>query len=176
MGIPVGHIKGHNDADLHLESGEHGVPAVAERHSEGLGYAVVRGRDVETREARLVALKGHIEAHQAEGPRWRVMKGDELVGTAQQWGGETKASLDNGEPGGEYRSIIDRANPTGVDDFLEVAFGDAYDSRGGYTTRELGDTGIGKVWAIPAPYMHGTGQKEVDTGIRVIDAWWHNEQ
>lgn len=108
-------------------------------------------------------------------PRWRVMLGEELIGRAEQWDGETKASVLVAGNVSEYKSVLDTANPTGVTDFLHVAMGEKYDARGGYTIRNLEETGIGEVWAIPAPYEHGAGQEEVDTGIRVVDAWKHGQ-
>lgn len=157
----MGHIEGYHDADLHTENGEHrSTPPTT------------RGRALEQYESR---IKTHLDEHRAQGPRWKVMKGEEVLGRAEQWDGETKATLATGVSGGEYTSVINTKNPTGVSDFLSVAFGTEWDGRGGYTIRELDDTGIGKVWAIRAPYKHGTGQKEEPTGIQVVDCWRHSQ-
>ncbi|MFI0265590.1 hypothetical protein [Streptomyces luteogriseus] len=105
------------------------------------------------------------------GPRWRVMRDGKLVGEAKQWDGEKKASVLVAPGQSEYKPVIDRQNPTGVSDFLSIELDKGFDATGGYTVKEFDEKGEAEVWAIPAPYVHGTGQKDTDTGIRVVDTW-----
>lgn len=100
-----------------------------------------------------------------KGPRWRIERGNQVLAQCEQY---RTVSIWK-----ERDGVINTENPSTVADWISVTFGTEYDASGGYEMRGLEETGLGAVWAIKAPYVHGTGQQFEDTGIRVVDAWRH---
>jgi hypothetical protein len=99
-------------------------------------------------------------------PTWTITIDGKEFATASQWdGGHLDTSAFS--PFATTGHIIDTNHPIGVSDFLTIALTrEGYDTRGGFTIREISAT-LHRVWAIPAPYRHGTGQTEEFTGISI---------
>lgn len=98
----------------------------------------------------------------AAGPRWRVMRGDELIGRAEQMNNE--------------RNVLNLENPRSVADWKYTAMGSEWSQTASTELREV-EPGIRAVWAVREPYTHGQvqGYKHEDTGIRIVDAWLHGQ-
>lgn len=94
------------------------------------------------------------------GPRWRVMKGDELIGRAEQWSND--------------RNVINPEDPKSVGDWQYLALGSEWSHTGSQELREV-EPGVRAVYAIREPWDRMAGYKHEDTGIRIVDAWQHGQ-
>ncbi|MFE9833977.1 hypothetical protein ACFYP4_02340 [Streptomyces sp. NPDC005551] len=91
-------------------------------------------------------------------PRWRVMRGEELIGRAEQMAGNP----------------VNTESPRTAADWKYVAMGSEWSQTASTELREE-EPGVHHLWAVREPYTHGQGYKHEDTGIRIVDAWKHGQ-
>lgn len=91
-------------------------------------------------------------------PRWRVMRGEELIGRAEQRAGD----------------VLNLDAPWTAADWQCLAMGSKWSQTGPVQLIPVAP-GVEVVHAVREPYKHGQGYELEDTDIRIVDAWMHGQ-